>query len=348
MNAQENTRNSSGRLREIVSTLTKYGIANWLKDTKIEWIKKQLKDASGKDMLLNSREERIRLALTELGTTFIKLGQVLSTRSDLIGTDLADELSKLQASTPKDGIAYVRKCIKRELGVKDIQEVFLEFSTKPIASASIAQVHKAVLKTGEEVAVKVMHYGIEGKVMEDLKILKQLAKIAQAHGGPLKAYQPLQVIRQFSRILLDELDFRKELTNLEKFALNFEDDDRVVLPKPYRQFSGKEVLVMSFLEGTSLQKIDDLEWSQEQKSDFTEASAEVFMEMMFRDRFYHADPHPGNLFVMEDGSLGIIDCGMIGRLDSRINEAFEELIIGVAQKDGEHIKNIILNLGALP
>jgi ubiquinone biosynthesis protein len=339
---------STERFKTIVQILSNYGIADWLSDTKVEWIKTHLKNNKGKDLTKFTKEQRIRMALTELGTTFIKLGQVLSTRSDLIGEDLAQELSQLQSSTPADGIVKVRKRIKNEFGVKSIDDLFESFSNKPIASASIAQVHEAKLHSGEDVVVKVMHEGIEEKVEEDLKIMIKLAGMAQRYSVQLKPYQPLSLIRQFSNTLMDELDFNIELDNLRKFSANFADDDRVVFPVGYDQQSGKTVLTMSFLDGQPLQNVNELDLTQEQKSDFTEESADIFMEMMFRDRFYHADPHPGNLLFREDGSLGILDCGMVGKLDSKSHKIFEELIIGVAQKDAEHIKNTILDMCTLP
>lgn len=340
--------NQTIRFKEIISILTKYGIGDWLADTNIDWIKKHLKTSKGKDITKFSKEERVRLAITELGTTFIKFGQILSTRSDLVGTKLAEELSKLQSSTPADGIVKVRKRIKKEFDVKSIDELFSDFSTKPMASASIAQVHAATLISGEEVVVKIMHADIEEKIEEDLKILAKLAAIAERHGGMFKFVQPVLLVRQFSNTMLDELDFNKELNNIQKFTNNFMDDERVVFPIAYPEVSGTKVLTMSFLDGQPLNKVAELEWPQEYTSRFTEESAGVFMDMMFRDRFYHADPHPGNLFVREDGSLGVIDCGMVNKVDQKSNHVFEEIIIGVAQKDAEHIKNTILEICTLP
>ena len=339
---------STERLKTIVSILSSYGIADWLGDTNIDWIKKQLKNAKGKDLTKYTREQRIRMAISELGTTFIKLGQVLSTRSDLIGETLAKELSLLQSSAPTDRITFIRKRIKTEFGVKSTDDLFESFSTKPIASASIAQVHKASLYSGEDVVVKVMHEGIEAKVEEDLKIMIKLAGFAQKYSPQLKPYQPLALIRQFSKTMMDEMDFNLELENLRKFASNFENDDRVVFPVGYPQQSGKTVLTMSFLDGQPLGKVKELDWTQEQKSKFTEESADVFMEMIFRDRFFHADPHPGNLFVREDGSLGVLDCGMVNKMDTRTNDLFEEIIIGVAQKDAEQIKNTVVDMCTVP
>ncbi len=342
------TKQSSERLKEIISILAKYGIADWLENIKNEKIKHYLKSNTGKDITKYTKPVRIRMALNELGTTFIKFGQILSTRSDIVGDEIAQELSKLQSHTESDGITKVRARIKKEFGINSIDELFATFSIKPFASASIAQVHMATLHSGEDVVVKIMHADIEDKTNGDLKILIKLAKIAQQHGGSLKLYNPLQLARQFSRTMLDELNFNKELQNITTFKSNFENDNRVAFPTPFPDQSGKTVLTMSFLDGVSLDKVDDFNWTQESKSKFTEESADVFMDMMFRDRFYHADPHPGNLLVREDGSLGIIDFGMVHKIDVKTNKIFEELIIGVAQKDAEHIKNTIFNMFTLP
>lgn len=336
------------RFQEIVGTMAKYGLADWLQNAKIESISDYLKTSSGKDIRNFSKPERVRMALTELGTTFIKFGQILSTRSDLIGTELALELSQLQSDTQADGIAKVRKRIKKEFGVKKIDEIFATFTTKPIASASIAQVHMASLNTGENVVVKVMHEGIEETVLEDLKILEKLSKLAQKHGGAIKYAQPELLVKLFNKTMKDELDFRKELNNIETFRNNFSEDDRVEFPLSFPEKSGRTVLTMSFLEGKSLSKVKELDWSAEQKSNFAEESADVFMEMMFRDLFYHADPHPGNLLIQPTGKLGVIDCGMVNKLDGKSQKTFEELIIGVAEKDAEHIKNTILGMCTFP
>lgn len=347
MNSSSTTKNKS-RFNEIISILTKYGISDWLKDTNNKWIKDHLKNSRGENITNISKPERIRLAILELGTTFIKFGQILSTRADIIGPELASELSLLQSSTPSDGIDKVEDRIKKEFEVNSIDELFSKFNPEPIASASIAQVHAATLTSGEEVVVKIMHAGIENKIIEDLKIIAKLAAIAERHGRTFKYLQPVLLARQFSNTMLEELDFNKELLNIQKFSNNFKNDVRVNFPTVFPELSGKKVLTMSFLNGQPLNEVAELNWTQEYTSRFTEESAAVFMDMMFRDRFYHADPHPGNLLVNENGSLEIIDCGMVNRVDQKSNQIFEEIIIGVAQKDAEHIKNTILDICTLP
>lgn len=347
MNPSSTTKNKS-RFNEIISILTKYGISDWLKDTNNKWIKDHLKNSRGENITNISKPERIRLAILELGTTFIKFGQILSTRADIIGPELASELSLLQSSTPSDGIDKVEDRIKKEFEVNSIDELFSKFNPEPIASASIAQVHAATLISGEEVVVKIMHADIENKIIEDLKIIAKLAAIAERHGRTFKYLQPVLLARQFSNTMLEELDFNKELLNIQKFSNNFKNDVRVNFPTVFPELSGKKVLTMSFLNGQPLNEVAELNWTQEYTSRFTEESAAVFMDMMFRDRFYHADPHPGNLLVNENGSLEIIDCGMVNRVDQKSNQIFEEIIIGVAQKDAEHIKNTILDICTLP
>lgn len=347
MNSSSTTKNKS-RFNEIISILTKYGISDWLKDTNNKWIKDHLKNSRGENITNISKPERIRLAILELGTTFIKFGQILSTRADIIGPELASELSLLQSSTPSDGIDKVEDRIKKEFEVNSIDELFSKFNPEPIASASIAQVHAATLISGEEVVVKIMHADIENKIIEDLKIIAKLAAIAERHGRTFKYLQPVLLARQFSNTMLEELDFNKELLNIQKFSNNFKNDVRVNFPTVFPELSGKKVLTMSFLNGQPLNEVAELNWTQEYTSRFTEESAAVFMDMMFRDRFYHADPHPGNLLVNENGSLEIIDCGMVNRVDQKSNQIFEEIIIGVAQKDAEHIKNTILDICTLP
>ncbi len=348
MNTDVGVLKTSDRVKEVVSILTKYGFADWLSQTNITWLKKYLKKADKEHLERYTSEERVRLAITELGTTFIKLGQILSTRTDLVSPRLIKELVKLQSSTPKDGIAAIRRRIKHEFGVKSLKDLFSNFDTKPIASASIAQVHRATLQGGEDVVVKVMHEGIESKVQEDLKILTKFAALAEQHSKQLKAYQPMALIRHFSQTMLAELDFSIELNNIIRFNENFKYDDRVVFPKPYPGQSGKTVLTMSFVQGYASSKIEELEWSQDQTTTFAENSANVFMDMMFRDRFYHADPHPGNLFIRKDGSLGLIDCGMVAKIDSRTGSFLEELITGVAEKNPELVKNTVLEMCSVP
>lgn len=339
---------NSGRVKEILHILAKYGLANSLEKSKIEWLNKHLEKSKSDKYSTQKKEVRIRLALTELGTTFIKLGQLLSTRSDLIGNDLEMELRKLQIKTKPNSIKYVRSVIKKELGIKTMEEVFSKFSTRPIASASIGQVHKASLITGEEVVVKIIHEGIEEKIIEDMEILDVLASFAEKYNKNIKQYHPVQTVREFRKTLLNELDFSKELDNLLLFNKNFLNNERVIFPQPFPEFSGKQILTMQQIKGATIFDIDKKDTAFKEKNNLGYIGAQIYLDMIFRDNFFHADPHPGNFFIMQDGSIGIIDCGMVGRLEESNREKIEELIIAIVEKDTENIKNIIIKIGSVP
>jgi len=195
----------------------------------LEFAKPLLKSPSGDVLARQNPETRIRLALIELGPTFIKLGQVLSTRGDLVGVSLAKELEKLQADVPADPPKVVREIIEAELG-QPVDELFHDFHDKPLASASIGQVHRAQLRTGENVVIKVQHHGIEKKIRVDLEILSGLAQLAEL-SPELKPYRPKATVAEFQRTLLRELDFGREERNLQQFARDFVDDPRIRIPK---------------------------------------------------------------------------------------------------------------------
>ncbi|HTP04145.1 MAG TPA: AarF/UbiB family protein, partial [Nitrospirota bacterium] len=236
------------RAGDIIGVLIKYGLADWVKGLDVPWIQDRIRSADGQHIPDLKIEERVRLALTELGTTFIKLGQMLSTRPDLVGPDMAGELAHLQTDTPADPPAMVRATMEAEFG-KPPNKLFAHFKEEHFASASIAQVHVARLHSGEHVVVKIQHAGIEDKIMRDLDILGGLAELAEKHSSQLRPYQPEAVVRQFRRTLLRELDFTFERRNLEEFAKNFAQDDTVHFPRAYAPFSTRRVLTMEKLDG---------------------------------------------------------------------------------------------------
>jgi len=339
---------NSKRLKEIIHVLTKYGLSDSLEKSEIDWLNKYLKKSKSNEYNTEKKEIRIRLALSELGTTFIKFGQLLSTRSDLIGKDLAEELGKLQNKTKSDPIKYVRSVIKKELGIKTIEEIFRDFSTKPIASASIGQVHTATLITGEKVVIKIIHEGIEEKIIEDMEIVDGLAHLAEKYDKNIKQYHPVQIFREFRKTLLNELDFTKELKNINLFTKKFSGNERVLFPHPFPNFSSKKILTMQYLGGVNIHDYIKEDHTSEEKNTIANEGARVYMDMIFRDNFYHADPHPGNFFIYQDGSIAVIDFGMVGSLTESNREKIEDLIIGVVEKDTELIKDIIIDIGSIP
>jgi len=332
---------------EIIGVLAKYGLADWVKGLNFAWIQEHIKSIDGQHIPDLKIEERVRLAFTELGTTFIKLGQVLGTRPDLVGPDVARELAHLQMDAPADPPATVRATIEAEFG-KPLSAVFAEFAEAPLASASIAQVHKARLHSGEQVVVKVQHAGIADKIMPDLDILAGLAELAEKHSSQARLYQPVAVVRQFRRTLLRELDFTFERRHLETFAANFAKDDTVHFPRPYAQHSTRRVLTMERLDGILGTDAAALAASGADLNEFAMRGADMYLQMIFRDAFYHADPHPGNLMLLPGGVVGVLDCGMIGRLDEEMAEGLEEMLMAVISHNSADLGDAILRLGSAP
>ena len=335
------------RVGEIITVLAKYGLADWFKGWHYSWIQDRIRTLDGQHIPDLKLEERVRLAFTELGTTFIKLGQVLSTRPDLVGPELARELAHLQAAAPADPPETVRATMEAEFG-KPPQALFAEFDDVPLASASIAQAHRARLHTGEEVVVKVQHAGIADKILPDLDILAGLAELLEKHAPQVRIYQPSAVVRQFRRTLLRELDFTFERRNLEEFAAHFADDDTVHFPRAYPEFSTRRVLTMEWLDGILGTDSAALAASGADLNEFARRGATMYLQMIFRDSFYHADPHPGNLMLLPGCVVGVMDCGMIGRLDEELAEAIEDMLMAVVSPTSTDLAEIILRLGSAP
>jgi ubiquinone biosynthesis protein len=335
------------RSGEIIGVLAKYGLADWVKGLNFAWVQERIKSVDGQPIPNLTVGERVRLALTELGTTFIKLGQMLSTRPDLVGPEVAQELSHLQTAAPADPTDSVRATIEAEFG-QPLSEVFAQFDDAPLASASIAQVHLAWLHSGEQVVVKVQHAGIADKIMPDLDILAGLAEWAEKHAPQLRPYQPVAVVRQLQRTLLRELDFTAERRNLEEFAAHFAEDDTVHFPRVYAERSTRRVLTMERLDGILGTDAEALAASGVDLDEFARRGATMYLQMIFRDAFYHADPHPGNLMLLPGGVVGVLDCGMTGRLDEELAEGLDELLMAIMNRNAADLGDIILRLSFAP
>ena len=338
---------NAGRLRDIVAILGKYGLADWLKDVDLNWLQSRLTSSRGQRLDHLSREARIRLALEELGTTFIKLGQILSTRADLVGPALAKELQQLQANTPPDPPETVAAVIESELG-KNPRELFARYEDEAMASASIGQVHRATLAGGERVIVKVQHEGIRQTIARDFDILEALAELAEKHAPQLQSYQPVVMVAEMRRSLTRELDFARERRNMEQFARNFADNPRIHFPRTYPQLSSARVLVMEMLDGFPLSDQERLKASGTDLSSFARLGATMYLDMIFRDGFYHADPHPGNLFMLSGGVLGVLDSGMVGRIDEQLRDDFEAMLLSAVNNDADQLTEFVIRLGSVP
>lgn len=338
---------NSRRAGEIIRVLAKYGFADWLPSQHYAWIRDRLRGERGQPAQNLELEERVRLACTELGPTFIKLGQLLSTRPDLVGPKLAGELAHLLMATPADPADTVLATIADELG-KPPADLFAAFEAEPIASASIAQVHRAQLFTGEYVAVKVQHAGIVSTITTDLDILDSLAELAERHLPQVRRHQPVTTMRQFRRTLLQECDFTVERRNLAQFAANFAGDSTVHFPHTFSEFSTRRVLTMEWLEGINSTDSAALAASGVDMDELARQVVNMYLHMLMRDGFYHADPHQGNLMLLPSGAVGVLDCGMVGRLDEVMTEGVEDIVLALANRSSVDLTAVVLRLGSFP
>ncbi len=337
---------NANRWREILSVLSKYGLADWLSRFEFAFGKNWLKNRDGAVLADQSRESRIRLALEELGPAFIKLGQIMSTRPDIVGGELADELEKLQTSVPADSPYRVTEIIQDELG-QSFDEIFEEFSTEPVASASIGQVHRAKLKSGEEVAVKVQHHDIRHRVRVDLDILTGLAQLAERL-PELKPYRPCATAAEFQRALRRELDFTRERRHLEQFGKAFEENEQVKIPRVFSEVCSERVLVMEWLEGTPLSAPEEIRQLGVDLGAIARQGAELYLEMIFRHGVYHADPHPGNLLVTDEGAIGLLDFGMVVRIEESLREDIEDMLLAIVEQDADQLAAVVMRVGLVP
>ncbi|HMO86340.1 MAG TPA: AarF/UbiB family protein, partial [Lacipirellulaceae bacterium] len=335
------------RWREILGVLSKYGLAGWVSRSKLSApLRGLFRTRQGVVLAHASRETRIRLALEELGPTFIKLGQVMSTRPDLISAELAEELEKLQTEVPADSFEAVAALIEQELG-QPLHSLFLDFCETPVASASIGQVHRARLQTGEDVAVKVQRRDIGRVVRVDLDILQGLAQLAEMLPD-LQGYRPQATVDEFQRALRRELDFDRERRNLEEFGRRFAASPLVRVPRSYPQLSTDRVLVMEWLEGTPMSSPAAVARSGVDLQAAARHGASLYLEMILRHGLYHADPHPGNLLLMSDGAIGLLDYGNVGRIDETLREDIEELLLAIVDQDSRGVGEIVMRVGATP
>ncbi len=339
---------SLSRYREIFSILVKYGLADWAKRVDRDFLRDIISFQSPKELVELSTEERIRRAIVELGPTFIKFGQILSVRPDIVGVPLSEELKELQSNVTPDPLELVENTIESELG-GTTEELFDNFESVPVASASIGQVHMAWLKSGEKVAVKVRHSGIEKVIQTDLEILKDLAQLAEDYVEDAKYFRPKETVARFSKTLMREMDFMREARNIINLGEDLSDDVTVKIPKVFEDVTTSKVLVMEWINGVALDRLTQDMKEKIDTSDIAEKAARVFLNMMFISGFYHADPHPGNIMILGDEKkIALLDFGMVGRLSPRIREHVEDMVASVVAQDSERLARIIVKAGSLP
>jgi ubiquinone biosynthesis protein len=287
--------------------------------------------------------QRVRHVLEDLGPTFIKLGQLLSTRSDLLPPEYVDELSKLQDSAPPVAVEQIRAVIVRELGAEP-EELFASFDNTPLASASIGQAHAATLADGTEVVVKVRRPGAVAQVQEDLEILQNLAARAARTWGIAREFDAPGMAEEFAQTLRAELDYLQEARNAERFADDFEDDPDTMIPRVFWDFTTSRVLTLERMRGANVTDSGALDAGGLDRAAVARRVADIVLQMIFEDRFFHADLHPGNLFIHDDGTIALIDFGMVGEVSEELREQLSMLFVALVRGNADLLGKALVGL----
>lgn len=324
------------RIRQVAEVLIRYGFEDVVTSTPLRRLvtrSRRLSWQEGEQAVFETtRWQRIRMIIEELGPTFIKLAQAMSNRADLLPQPLIDEFEKLQSNVPPFDVQLAKSIIEREMG-QPLEEVFAEFDDVPLGSASIGQVHRARLLTGEEVVVKVQRPGVPEKVRSDLALLNELVRLTAGFLRKQGLSNPQDVVDAFERSMTKELDYTSEARSMEQFRSLYQNYETFYIPKPYRELSTARILVIEFVSGCKItDKPQLLEWGLSPET-VAETGMDIYLTQIFEFGIFHADPHPGNVLVRPDGTLVLIDFGMVGKLSKQQKYAFAGVFIGMARQD---------------
>jgi ubiquinone biosynthesis protein len=334
---------SLGRLTEIAQVAVRHGFGYFLRRHRlgdlVPWGEREQIEATASD-----RGRRLREMLDELGPTFVKFGQLLSTRPDVVPPDIVTELRGLQDDVKPFPFEQVRVVLEAELDLA-VEQAFLEFDEIPIASASIGQVHRAVLPDGREVAVKVQRPAAPTQIEADLGLLYQAARLLKERVRALEFIDPRELVDEFARSIRLELDYGHEARNAETFHRNFARTDDVHVPRVIRQYSTARVLTLEYLRGRKVSELDLETMRPDERRGVAYRMADTWMAMVFRHGFFHADPHPANVFVLENGELGLVDFGQAGKLTDEDMARLTRLFVDAATESIDSIPRRLRELG---
>ncbi len=293
------------------------------------------------------RGVRIRRALEDLGPIYVKFGQILSTRRDLLPDDIAEELSKLQDQVPPFPGEQARAIIEQSLGAP-VSELFAEFQVEPLASASIAQVHAARLHDGTEVIVKVVRPGIEKTIQRDVELLYTIARLARRYSREARRLRPVEVVEEYDRTIHDELDLMREAANCTQLRRNFEGSEMLIVPQVYWDYTRRNVMVQERVYGIPVDRIEDLKRAGIDLKRLGEYGVEIFFTQVFRDNFFHADMHPGNIFVTPEGRYISVDFGIMGTLTTEDQRYLAENLLAFFHRDYRRVAELHVESGWVP
>lgn len=334
-----------GRMQEIASVLIRYGFGDMVRRIGLaEWLERAgrlLHWNNADEMLRMSAATRVRRALEDLGPTFVKLGQVMATRVDLLPPEWIAELGELQNAVPALAYEQIRPQLVADLGA-DPEDVFARLDEKPLAAASLAQTHRAWLADGRPVVLKIRRPGIGEVIDADLRLLARLAEVIEAQLPDLRRYHPADVVRQFTVSLRRELDFAAECRHAEKIAGNFAGHPEILIPGVYWEWTCASLNVQDFVDGIPGRDLAAVDAAGLDRAQLARRGAGIVLKMVLEDGFFHADPHPGNIFYLRDGRIGVIDFGMVGRLTQERRFQIARLLHGAVEHEAEAVTDVLL------
>ena len=335
-----------GRLHEIASTFVRYGFGDIVNSMGLGDALKQagkiLKWDRAEELTNLQRPERVRRVLEILGPTFVKLGQILATRVDLFPPSWIAELEKLQTHAPPVDFKELRAQLEEDLGAPP-EEIFSKVETEPLGSASMAQVHRATLKDGSEVVLKIRRPGIRSTIESDMRLLTHLATLAEAKVPALRIHRPAKIVQQFVKSMRNELDFAAEGRNAEQIAANFADDEHIAIPKIYWEWTGERLNVQERFDGIPGVDVQAIDKAGMDRKRIAHTGANAVLKMIMIDGVFHADPHPGNFFILPGERIGFVDFGMIGRLSDMRRQQLMRFLYALVQKDSESLATVLLD-----
>ena len=328
------------RYKDIASLLIRHGRSDLAQAIQVDQELPQ-DQSSG---VISGNPEELASDLEKLGPTFIKLGQLLSTRSDLLPQPYLDALARLQDNIEPFSFAEVEEIVSSELGVR-LSKAFADFDHVPLAAASLGQVHRAKLRTGREVVVKIQRPGIQQVILEDLEAFREMASFIDKHTDVGRRFAFQDMLEEFRKALLRELDYRREAMNLVTLGNNLRRYERIVIPQPVDDYTTSRVLTMDYIPGTKITEMSPLARIDFDGRALADELCRAYLDQILVDGFFHADPHPGNLLVTRDGRLGLLDLGMVSRIDPQMQERLLKLILTVTDGRGSEAAQIVMQMG---
>jgi len=333
------------RYQKFMVFMLKYWNSDLFAKTASNALNEDDQDEKYSDVYDQTPEELVE-DLKNMGPTYIKLGQLLSTRPDLLPDAYLQALASLQDDVPPIDYSVVQEIIEEEIGTK-ISKAFSSFDEEPLASASIGQVHKATLRSGKPVAVKIQRPGIRKQFLADLDTLKEMAEFAVKHTEVAKKYAFDNVLAELRHILLQELDYNREAQNLITLGTNLKEFKSLMVPQPILDYSSSKVLTMDFIQGKKITSISPMKKLENDLSPLVDELIEAYLKQIITDGFVHADPHPGNIHITNQNQIALIDLGMVAKFTNNIQEKLLQLLIALSQEDGEAAADVLLNMSEL-